>query len=174
MSKKQSSSARYENLDYAEDIQIDQDNLDLEWMDQPGLIMKYAEALADAKDELDRLKREEQIIRSEIALDVRQDPKAYDITDKLTEAMVKEAVECSEEVDEIFKKILKKSHEVAILGGAVKSIDVKKTALENLVRLHGQNYFSSPRTNQEGAEVLDESKKTRSANAIKRQRRIKK
>ena len=28
--------------------------------------------------------------------------------------------------------------------GAVKAIDTKKTALENLVKLHGQSYFAGP------------------------------
>lgn len=173
MSKKPKKTDRYKELDYADDISVDRDNLDLEWLEQPTLIFKYAEAVANAKSEYEHMKRKEAVVRAEIALDARESPENYDL-EKVTEATIKEAVECSEEVCELYADLIRKQHEVAILQGAAKAIDVKKSALENLVRLHGQNYFSTPQATMEDAEVLTDSRKERNAQATKRQRRIRK
>lgn len=136
-------------------VEIDQDALDKEWVRQPKLYMRYATKLAVAEDELARAKAAVEVVKAEVERDIRSDPGKYKMV-KVTESAIEARVLVSKPHQEALEEYHKAKHEVDCLKAACKALDHKKAALENLVYLHGQNYFSSPRVPKEGGEAMDQ------------------
>jgi len=132
--------------EYESELVIDADALDVEWLRQAQLFMKYAEAAAKAKKKVDIAKQKLDVAKSEVDRSVRQNPEAYQITGKPTEGAISSAVSIHPDVLNASDAVINANYEYALLSAAVKSFDQKKDALENLVRLHGQSYFASPET----------------------------
>jgi len=133
-------------LNYEKDINIDETSLDVEWLEQSSLTAKYARIQADAEREYEKAKERLEVLKAELDLEIRANPKEYineEIT-KTTEAVISNAIIQQKSYREASDEVIEKKHEFNIAKGAVKSIDSKKTALENLVKLHGQQYFAGP------------------------------
>ena len=129
-------------LDYDKDLSIDPQALDVEWLKQPRLYMRYAEQLVDAKDRRDRLAQRLDVTKADADTKARQVLAATDA--KVTVDMVRAQVMKDADVQSDTDDLLKAEHEVGILQAAVKAFDMRKDALENMVRLHGQMYFAGP------------------------------
>lgn len=157
--------------DYEEDMQIDQEALDVEWMRHPKMAFAYSVALAEARIIVKEMKREHKVMIAETILDVKKDPEAYGFESKPTVDEVKSAAECDEEVEELYANVVNAEREADILAAAVKAIDDKKSALEHLVKLHGQSYFATPQTDAEGSSMLREKRSTRVKKSSKKKRR---
>lgn len=141
--------------------EIDQNRLDEECVSQPRLYMKYATELADAKFDYDEAKARFDVAKAEIQLDVRDNPEEFGLK-KVTEATIEAAVIASEAYQTAQKKVNQCKHAVALLEAAVGAIDHKKRMLENLVTLHGQNYFSQPKPKGMGKEQAEEYRRGKS------------
>lgn len=142
-------------------IEIDHNALDLEWIEQPKNFLLISTELADEKKLLEKLKLRADVTESEVAKNVRDNPDKYGLS-KVTEAGIKSAVAGSDEMKKALQRIIDKKHDVDILQSAVTAMDHRKRALENLVTLHGQQYFSSPKEPRDlDAEFLKDSKKRR-------------
>lgn len=134
-----------EDFDYQSELRIDCDNLDVEFLLQSQLFMKYAEACADARFVMDKAKEVLDIVKAEIDADIRSNPGKYDIGDKkITETFVSGLVLRQERYHETAMRYIEARHEYEILSAAVEAFQQRKSALENLVRLHGQSYFAGP------------------------------
>jgi hypothetical protein len=122
--------------------------------------MKYSEALSDAQAKLRELHETQvPVALAELATYIRKNPAYFDI-DKLTEGALKEtlalALSVNWEPPRSAQKLvmayrrahveeLEAEHEVDILKGAVKSMDVHNNALEQLGFLYGKQYFAGPK-----------------------------
>jgi len=125
---------------------IDINNLDKEWINQPKIFFKYASELADAMRRESGARTEREVVKAEIDLKVRENLKKYGIDKvKLTEAVILGVVSSQPKYKEAQKKRLIRKHKTDILQAAVRALDHRKSALERLVSLHGQNYFSTPK-----------------------------
>lgn len=131
-------------LDYENDIRIDENSLDIEWLDQPSTMMKYAKHLAKVQLARDRSKVDLDIIKAALDKRIRTNPIKFKI-DKITEAAVSNTILSHPEYLEAQETYQNAEYEVNIASAAVRAFDARKTALENLVRLHGQQYFAGPR-----------------------------
>lgn len=147
----------FENLDYHRDIKIDPDALDVEWLEQPDLMLSYSLAQDEAGKERDDAKLKMDIaserikeVKAEVMLSVRRNPEDYEL-DKVTESSVASAVE----IDERVRKAKEEYYQATAyynetkntfnnLYSAVKSFEQRKSSLEALVRMLGMNYFSAP------------------------------
>lgn len=125
------------------DFQIDRFRLDDEWVKQPDLFRRYAEALAEAKSEFEGLKNDLDVTRAEVELKIREDPSAYGL-EKVTEGVIKSVVEVQETVKEAESEVVQARHKVGMLEAAVGALDHRKRALSDLVSLHLADYFSKP------------------------------
>lgn len=123
---------------------IDKDRLDEEWLAQPELYYHYAVLQADARQELEEAKSDLELVKAELADSIRTDPADYGI-DKVTVDAVKDAVIQQKEYKDALAYVNEKRHALDVLSAAVVALDHRKKSLENLVYLHGQNYFSTPR-----------------------------
>jgi hypothetical protein len=155
---------------YKEELHIDLHRLEREWVEQPRLYHKYAEALADARLDLDRAKEQLDIKKANLDLEIRMDPAAWGL-EKVTEAAINNTIILDENYTKLRSAVHQANHTVEVLFGAVRAFDHRKAALENLVRLHGQQYFSSPTTVNATPETREDIDKAERSDVATRQRR---
>jgi len=130
-------------IDYEKDVNIDESALDVEWLQQPSLMKRYAD-MATKAERNEALKKESlDLLRAQFDLLIRKTPEDFKI-DKITEAVVANTILTLEDYQEANKEYLEAKFERKNADNDVKAIEQKKTALENLVKLHGQQYFAGP------------------------------
>ena len=152
------------NYNYLEELSIDTDALDVEWLMQPQLFMKWAELYVEAELLHDKAKEKLEYVRASIDSKVRSNPSEYTKSEKKpTETQINGIITIDEEYKEASANFISAKKSFKNLGLALKAFEQRKSALENLVKLHGQTYFASPTVNSE--RTLSES--VRAANKRK-------
>lgn len=151
------------------DFQIDRFKLDDEWVGQPNLYRRYAEALAEAKRDYEESKNQLSVTRADVELAVRKDPSAYDL-DKVTEGVIKAVVETVEAVIDAEAVVVDARHKVNMLEAAVGSMDHRKRALSDLVSLHLSDYYSKPVAREGDREATDEMGKKQARRSQRRRK----
>ena len=150
---------------------IDPNCLDVEWVGQPKLFYKHAEKLADARLELATSKAELDVVAAELDQEIRNDPAVFGL-DKVTETTVRTAITLNKRHRSKLKAFNNNKHTVDLLQSVISALDHRKAALENMVRLHGQNYFSTPQATtedaQEAKKEMGVSRKKTSRKKLKR------
>ena len=139
---------------------IDEARLDREWLNHSEMVHEAIVALVEAKRELEEAKNELEVEDAEMSLFVRKsDPQDWNLQ-KFTEDIIASLVISSKEHQDAAKAVVQAKYKVDMLAAAVTALDHKKRALENLVDLHGMDYFSPPKaTNGQVAEHLSETSK---------------
>ena len=130
-----------DEYDYEEDLAVNVNALDIEWLDQPRLFMKWSKLSAEARKKADDAKSNLDVVRAEQDDQIRT---SYGGEKKPTEAAITNMVIMSSAFRKATRKYHKARFNVVVLDGAVKSFEQRKTSLENLVRLQGQQYFAGP------------------------------
>jgi hypothetical protein len=130
--------------DYRQDVKIDPEQLDVMWLNQAALYSYYAEASARARDKRDRSKQARDVKRAEVDKDVRTNPSKYGV-EKVTVDSVISAVESSQEYKQAVETYQEDCLAADLSQVAVNGMEQRKSALENLVRLHAASYFAGPR-----------------------------
>lgn len=164
-------------LNYEGDIALDEDALDVEWLDHSRLLLKWSKELAHQDKVVAQAKENLEVVTAELSLAIRTDPKKYGL-DKVTEGAIRETLITHKltrakhkEAQEEYTEAL---YEQSLLKAAVRSIDRNKDALENLVRLHGMNYFSGPKVPHDLSKDWENRKRSEKANqTVKLKRRSK-
>lgn len=130
--------------EYENDIRIDETALDVEWLEQPSLMMKYARTSSHARMILDQKKEALELVKAELDREIRTNPSRFGI-EKVTEAVVTAAIISHADYKEASDALISAKFESDIAQGALKAFDARKDALENLVKLHGMQYFAGPK-----------------------------
>lgn len=131
--------------DYKQDIKIDPNNLEQEWVEHSSIYLYYAEAHAEAIDTRDRNKQNLELEHSKLDQKYRKtwDSKFPDT--KMTEGGIKAVIL----QDPFYKKALallnKANHNVNLMSVAKSAFEHKKRALENLVSLRISGFYSAPK-----------------------------
>jgi hypothetical protein len=128
---------------YEKDVTIDPDALDVEWLGQPGLIFKYSKKSAEAQIILSNAKESLELCKATLDRKIRTNPEKFGI-EKITETVVANTIIAQSDYAEANKEYQEAQFEVNIIRGVMDALNNKKSALENLVKLHGQNYFAGP------------------------------
>lgn len=144
--------------DLSDVLDLDELRLDEHWIEQPKLFFRHASNLAVARRDLKDLEDELGIVQAEVSRSIRDDPQRYGLS-KVTEPAVKAAIPEHRRYVKQIKKINAAKHNVEILSAFVTALEHRKRALEKLVDLHGQNYFSVPRTDDDSMERAIQSKR---------------
>ncbi len=131
------------DLNYERDVSIDETALDVEWLQQADLMYKYARYQAETKKAVDEAKEMLEFIRAKLEMDIRANPENYGLS-KVTESAIASSILLQPEYQESSKKYIEAKYENDVATAAVRAIDQKKTALENLVKLLGVSYFAGP------------------------------
>lgn len=141
------------------EFDINELELEKEWIIQPNIYYKYAELLANARKEYEREKSKKEVVIAELDKKIRKNPEQYDIQ-KITETVIERVIIGSEEVKVVTKKLIQLKYQLDMYQAAIDTLEHKKKALENLVQLWIKNYYSEP-SNPKGhtREEVDEIKR---------------
>jgi hypothetical protein len=131
-------------MNYKDDISIDPESLDLEWLRHSNKFMKYSKLKAEAKRDLDKAKEKKKTIRSQLILEARKGGENL-IGCKPTDSSVEAWYRTQDEYIEAIEELADAEYEFNILEGAVFAFQNRKTALENLVKLMLAGYFAAPK-----------------------------
>jgi len=153
---------------------IDINRLDEEWINQPKIFFKYAAELADAKRRLEEVRAETDVLRAAGDRALRDNPTSFGLPEKITETLISNTVLQQPKYQDALKTCRIKKHRVDILQAAVSALDHRKSALERLVSLHGQNYFAVPKPiDERSIEAIDNIEKGAARLAGKKRKRNK-
>jgi len=152
-------------MDYEKDIQIDCDALDVEWLDQPGLMMKYARYAAEMRMEADNEKEALDLIKAGLDREIRTDPEKFGIN-KITESVILNTIIIQPRHVKANDIYIQARYESEVARGAVAAIEQRKTSLENLVKLHGQKYFAGPEVPRDLSWEWEQKEKQRRVDAV--------
>jgi len=162
-----------EELNYEQDVKIDPEALDVEWVGQPELMKKYALHAAAAKKELDEAKEELEVGKARIEMDIRKNPALYEL-EKITEGAIQSTLLLQKEYQKLSQAYTDAKYEYEVAVAVVRAIDQRKTALENLVKLLAASYFAGPQAPRDlGGEWVKERERKASNAKVKVQRRKK-
>jgi hypothetical protein len=132
------------NLNYEKDVTIDESALDVEWLAQPKLMLTYGNHAAEKRKEVDLAKEKLDVVKAELDRKIRENPEIFGLP-KITETVVQNTIIIQPEYKKASENYIETKYELDMAMSAVRAIDQKKQALENLVRLHGQQYFAGPK-----------------------------
>jgi hypothetical protein len=133
-------------LNYEQDINIDPESLDVEWLQQPKLMLKYTNLAAETKRTVDLAKEKLDLIKAELDKQIRTHPEDFiKGIDKITEALVSNTILSLGEYIDVNAEYIEARYQNEITNNAVRALEQKKSALENLVKLYGQQYFAGPK-----------------------------
>lgn len=151
--------------DYQKDVAIDPDNLDKEWRDHPALMLYYGEAKAQAQYELDIAKEN---LDYRIALADRAVRDEFDSEKKKpTEAAITNIITSRGEIYAARREVSEARRRLSLLTAAVEAFQHRKSALENLVRLFGMQYYAEPTGDILTRGAIDSMTETQVVNKIR-------
>jgi len=154
-----------------QDLVIDEFNLVEEWLNQAELFNSYAEEKTEADKKLGKAKEELEVISAELKQDIARTPKDYGIIVKPTVQLIDAVVIQDKDYVRQRGLIIDLIYERDMCSNAVKAIDIKKSALENIVKLHGQNYFATPSEKGIKGEVIGDMKEGATKGSVSRRMR---
>lgn len=130
-------------MDYERDIVIDETALDVEWLEQPVIMRRYGQYQAETRQAMSLAKERLEYIKAKLDREIRSDPDSYGLV-KATEGAISGTITLHDDYQDAMKDFLDAQYENDVAVAAVKAFEQRKTSLENLVRLHGQQYFAGP------------------------------
>jgi len=131
-------------FDFEKNIHIDEDSLDLEWLDQPRRFYDVVKEIAQVRFDHDQAVNHLDVVSAEIEMKIRNNPIAFKI-EKITEKAVEAAKILTPEYQDALLRLNMAKRDAFIATYGVKILEQRKDALENMVRLHGQSYFAGPK-----------------------------
>jgi len=106
-------------------VTIDPDALDVEWLRQPQLMIKYAKISAEAKMEVLSAKENLDLVRAELDKDIRSDPDKFGIA-KITESAVLNTIISNQRYKKANSEYLEKQYEYEMSRGEFRHSNIKK------------------------------------------------
>lgn len=133
-------------LNYKEDMRIDESALDIEWLEQPSLAMKYGRYWAECKEKVALADEQVKIIRSELIQLANTNPDKYlGKGNKPTSVTLEAFFRTHEKHTSAKEEWLKAVKELDFAEIAKNEISfTRKSALENMVKLFVGGYNAGP------------------------------
>ena len=145
--------------------------MDVEWLRQAEMMLKYTRHSADMQKEMDEAKERLEVGKAQIEIDIRSAPDTFGL-EKVTEAAIQSTILLQKGYQKLSQEYSETRHEYGVAVAAVRAFDQRKSALENLVRLLGASYFAGPQTPRDlSKESLDEKKRKEQNAKVKIQKR---
>jgi len=135
--------SQFPNFD--DDIAIDAESLDVEWLNQAPLSRKYGKLAAQQRKIVAQLEERKKTIRSQLIKEANQDPKKCTGKEKPNAADLESYYRDHSRYKEVIEELIEAQFELDNVEDAKNEIAyTRKAALSNLVVLHGQQYFAGP------------------------------
>jgi len=144
-------------INYEQDMEIDETALDVEWLNQASLAMKYGKHWSKCRETFTRAEENIKIIRSQLLKDANKNPVACLGKDiKPTAPNIEAYYRDHEDHIEAKEEWIAAQYELNMAEVAKWEIsNTRRLALENLVRLHGQQYFAGPSVPHDLADIKE-------------------
>lgn len=140
--------------DFQKELSINKYKLDEECISHASRYAYYAEAQALAKSNVSKAKDNLELVMAERNMEIREQLSSGE--KKVTEAMVNATIAKDEKVLEA-KSELRDAEEVySRLTVAVQAFDVKRSELDNLVKLYCAGYFSTVKSDGSSRKNINE------------------
>jgi hypothetical protein len=171
-------------LDYQQDVQIDETALDVEWLEQAELSMRYGRHYALCKKRLTEADEKVKVVRAELIKRANSDPEKYCHKDKPNAADIEAYYRMHPKHIAAKEEWVKAQYDLDIAEIAKNEISfTRKAALEHLVKLFLGSYFAGPkvprdlikemksrRVDREKEQQQEKERTSRMANALKREK----
>jgi hypothetical protein len=131
--------------EYHDDVTIDDQQLDVEFLEQPKMVAKYMMLAAESKLAVSEAVEEVAIVKATLDRKIKADPGTYDVG-KITIDSVMGAVTVHKKYRKAQKMLRKAQYRYQMAQGAVATIESRKSSLEGLTKLLGMDYFAGPAT----------------------------
>jgi hypothetical protein len=151
-------------LNWEEDVRIDPDRLHIAWLEQQNLVMRYSRQVANLKRRVEKCKDRLDVIKAEIRKKVLKDPDKYGV-DKVTEGAIASVIAGDEDYQEERERQLDGQYELDVVSGAIRSLEHRRSSLENLVYLLKIEYFSAPNLPKDLTKDWEEREQRKRGNA---------
>jgi len=147
-------------MNYERDIRIDETALDVEWLEQASLAIRYGRYWVDCKRRLIEAEEKMKVIRAELVKRANSDPMKFCNKDKPNAADIEAYYRNHPRHKAAKEEWITAQYEADMAEIAKNEISfTRKVALENLVKLHGQQYFAGPKIPRDLAWERKESQK---------------
>ena len=154
-------------MNYEKDIKIDETALDVEWLGQTELAISYGVYWQDCDFELSNKREELAIFKAELIETINADPETYlGEGVKPTVGNLDSCIIQNKDYQALTKELRELEHKLAVALIVKNEIaNTRKVALQNLVTLHGQNYFAGPTMPRNISQESTKRKEQESSNA---------
>jgi len=154
-----------------QDLQIDRDRLDDEWVAQAPMRRDYGRKVAEVRKLHAEAKNTLAVVEAELYLVVSKCPEEFGLA-KSTENSIKAAVQSHVKRQEAFIVMLEAKHDLDIWEATATAVDDRKKALPDLVSLFLSGYFGEPKAKgREAQEYVERVKSKRAFKPIDGKRR---
>ena len=124
------------------DFKINISQLDEEWLKLPQQYYTITSKLAVVRTALEKAKADLDHTKAQLDADIRSNPDVYGVTgDKLTEPRIERLIALQPEYKNALANYLQLRKKYEILRSVQSALEMKKAALENLVKLYASQYF---------------------------------
>lgn len=151
------------SYNYEKEVLINDQALDAEWKNQPTYTLKYGLAKADAQRDADTAKEALNYLCAKKDGEIRES-----CDKKPTEAQIANMVLMDPDVQKAKKALIEAQYNLNMLQVACYAFNDRKSALENLVKLFGMNYFSEPIADIEARGTLDDMSSNAAISKVKK------
>jgi len=145
----------HKKVDESSVLQIDEHNLEVEWVRQAGLYYRYAEEAAQARRQFDEAKAEQDVTKAELDQAIRSDPEEYGL-ERVTEAAISAAIPQQSSYQRCVEEVNGAQHAMRIADAMCRALEHKKAALTKLVDLHLASYYAEPPKPDDPDGVMEE------------------
>ena len=163
-------------MNYEKDAYIDSEALDVEWLEQAEKAIKYGKHWSHAKKEHTLAEEKVKFIKAGLVKLANEDPEKH-LGEGVKPTAVNVEAYYRTHKDHVAAKTtwINLAYEMDIAEVAYKEISyARKSALENLVKLHAQQYFAGPSVPRKLEEEREEKEKARNIQIAKALKRTKK
>lgn len=159
-----------EEINYEQDVQIDERNLHVEWLEQSELTMKYIRHANELQKQKDRAEKKLNYVSADLGHKMKNDPDKYGLV-KATDSEVKNAVIIHKDYQKALEEYNELKFEAKQAWDALEDIKDRKWILQELDRLMQIGYFAPPTSPKD---IESDAKAVRSARSKKKNESVQK
>lgn len=137
------------DIDFADDLTIDDTALEHELMRQPLLMFTYSSHYAEAIYEKNKAKESLDVCEARVDYEARKNPGLLGLDKTPTETAFKNYIKMHPKYLEALHKYQSAEYMANLLNGGVQAVNAKKMALENMVKLLLGSFYGEPRLEQD-------------------------
>lgn len=153
-------------IKYDVDMEINPDELDMEWLKQPALAVRYAKHAAQMRKLATISEEKVKVTRSELISEANEDSEGLLGKAKPNAADIEAYYRNHKDHKQAKQEWVEAEHEASLADMAYREVSwTRRAALENLVRLHAAQYFAGPSVPRDLSKEWESNKRQSSSDS---------